>query len=72
MVAISLEYPPALGLPCDVVSFALWPGYGCKSSAEAHEWILWLLRGPQPAEILDETGSTWMFYRETVRSVVTW
>jgi hypothetical protein len=69
-IAFALAYPEGFGLEPYDIAFPLWEGYECRTPAEAHEFALWLLAGPQPAEVLDHEGEVWEFCRETVRAVM--
>lgn len=68
-VTFVVQYPPEYGLESYSVTFDLWPGYGCRSSHQAHAYIVALMDGPQPFTVLDAQGEAWSFYQETVQAV---
>lgn len=71
-VLFRTDYPPNFGLDGDTLAFLLWDGYECRTAAEAHDWILELLRLGETVTILDDRGEPWEFWCETVRAVGTW
>lgn len=70
VIRVTLDYPWPARIPEErEVSFVLSGEYPCSTPEEARDVVLRLIGSGEPGFVLDADGTTWPFYRETVREV---